>query len=555
LEPQEEPTPFKDLFGVNDEVMDLSYINFGLKEALLVTQKRGAIYLYNTVEKHNDVLRDPKGVPIPAPEVFGSHSCLSVKAFCSASASLPVMSGFFVLDRHRIIRYNYTWLPPTDADPNDLDQFGDIRVNTFGQMNIGDVGSLGLYFPTALAEYRPLNHTHISASQLVTQLFPRAADSFLFLTDTGNHRVVIMEVTKAEQLDYYGQYGLTGLPCSNSSCFNSPWGLAVHAPAWESRFQPLFANIFVADSKNHRLVKLDFGHPQTPYMHNFTWVDENATMRWRMERRYFREYGPIRLGYSGHYGTTEVPLPAGEGLDTPTSVSTFRHYVFVMASSGKAIVVLTVDYLMPTRMTYVTHLYPVDGNKLVGSFALSPFGYIWYVYVSKSMEYSMAASKLPMELVRSSEPTIIEDLLEECINNTLYNDTVPYNETMFYELVTYFLNATATNYLFPEEGDFVNITTFNLSHLVPEEHLNWTAGETHGFNFEFLNSSIFQGAMTFCPTPPPPEAPVMMHGNEEGWVIGGTSQKEIGARTGFASHQAGVSFGLLCLLLIRASNE
>merc|ERR1719453_2076860 len=173
-----------------------------------------------------------------------------------------------------------------------------------------------------------------------------------------------MNITQVEQLEYFGQFGLTGVACSNSSCLNKPWGIAVHSPAWESRFQPLFANVFVADSKNHRLVKLDFGHPQEPYMFNFTWTDENQTERWRMEQRYFRRYGPIRLGYSGHYGTTGVALPAGQGLDEPTLVYTYRHYVFVVASSGKAIVVLTVDYLVPTRLVYVTNLFPADGYML-----------------------------------------------------------------------------------------------------------------------------------------------------------------------------------------------
>jgi len=226
--------------------------------------------------------------------------------------------------------------------------------------------------------------------------------------------------------------------------------------------------------------------------------------------------------------------------------------VLVGASEGKAVIVLTVDYATPTQMTYVTHLSPIDGVKLIGSFAASPWGYLWYVYVSKAMKYSLAAAKLPMEIVRSTPPTLYQDILETCINNTYYNDSLPYNESGFYHEVSYYLNATATNYLFPEfpRAHFVNITDFNLSHLVPVEKLNWTGErETHGFNFEKLNSTIFGGAMTFCPTPPPPEAPAMMHGNEEGWVIGGASQKEIGARTGFAERQAKTNLGGLCAFL------
>merc|ERR1712093_852024 len=114
----------------------------------------------------------------------------------------------------------------------------------------------------------------------------------------------------------------------------------------------------------------------------------------------------------------------------------------------------------------------------------------------------MASAQLPIELVRSKEPKLIEDLLEVCINDTYYNNSLAYNETGFYEQVSYFLNASSTNYLFPEEGKFVNITDFNLSHMVPEDNLNISAGETHGFNFSYLNSTVFGGTMTFCPTPP-----------------------------------------------------
>merc|ERR1719379_1371103 len=110
-----------------------------------------------------------------------------------------------------------------------------------------------------------------------------------------------------------------------------------------------------------------------------------------------------------------------------------------------------------------------------------------------------------MELRRSSAPSRHEDLMLSCVNRSWYNFTVPFNDTLYYDQVTFILNASGLNNMFRDDPGFVNFTWFNHSHMKHPWQLNRSGGEHFGFNFTLLNGTIFGGTMDFCPTPPPPQ--------------------------------------------------
>merc|ERR1712046_241858 len=108
---------------------------------------------------------------------------------------------------------------------------------------------------------------------------------------------------------------------------------------------------------------------------------------------------------------------------------------------------------------------------------------------------------------------------------------------------------------YPKDPGFVNATWFNRSHLKNYWELDHKNGDHFGFNFSLLNNTIFRGAMDFCPTPPPPEAPPMLHGDDLGWVVDGASQREVGAREAAAHRRFGSIPGLLLGTLVVAALE
>merc|ERR1711879_391713 len=116
------------------------------------------------------------------------------------------------------------------------------------------------------------------------------------------------------------------------------------------------------------------------------------------------------------------------------------------------------------------------------------------------------------------EPTRLQDFLLECVNQSEYNTEWRYNITHFFDRIGFVMNATRSNWLFPEEPDFINVMDFNL---------------TYSFHFELWNRTVYEpngATMAFCQPPPQPTEPPMMSGGEGGWNIEGMA----GATTGGA---------------------
>merc|ERR1712023_377040 len=223
-----------------------------------------------------------------------------------------------------------------------------------------------LLFPSAVAEYQPYNLTLISlhepglagvsTSQFeITPLIPHAADRLLFITDTGNHRVVMMNASNIGQFDYIGQYGFTGEATSNSSGFNWPWGVAVYAPAWEGRYEPAYANVFVVDRRNHRLVKLNLGYPLMPCEMDIEGQVGPILYDEDKQAWMCRRYDKPRLYYSAEYGREKEVFNKPEGLTDPTAVSLYKHYIVVAEVAGNAITLLRVDHQPPFGLKLVSY--------------------------------------------------------------------------------------------------------------------------------------------------------------------------------------------------------
>merc|ERR1712190_627656 len=101
-----------------------------------------------------------------------------------------------------------------------------------------------MLFPSCAALYTPFNESFIDETYEIWPHYPYATGHYLFVTDTGNHRVVMLNRSYSGQLDYITQFGVTGQERSDDTGLNWPWGIAVYAPAWESNYSSTFANIF-----------------------------------------------------------------------------------------------------------------------------------------------------------------------------------------------------------------------------------------------------------------------------------------------------------------------
>jgi hypothetical protein len=383
------------------------------------------------------------------------------------------------------MQFSFSW------QPGDSDNM----VGVFGQMNSlrGATESTGLLFPGSSAVYKPYNRTHVNETFEMTRWVPNAANEYLFVSDTGNHRVIMLNATVEGQMDYVGQFGVTQEPCQDNTGFDWPWGLGVYAPAHEALFGSVFANVFVADRMNNRIVKLNL-------------VDAD------------NGYGVLRprLEWGGAYSGRGPEHPFNETLNQPVSIALFRHYLLVGEATGNCITMLMVNHHHTDSFIFVTRLFPIQGVQLTGTIAASAMGYVWYTYVELPARYAVGSFYLAEPLRESKEPTRFEDFLAECVNESEYNTEWRYNHTHFYDKVGFVMNATRTNWLFPEEPGYVNVLEFNL---------------TYSFHFDLWNRTVyapFGVTMAFCQAPPPPTEPPMMSGGEGGWAIDGMSRAATG---------------------------
>lgn len=546
----------EEIFKVNHQIVDLSFGKFGGLEVLMLSQRRGTSYYIEVVTQgdyaHYDVNRQPL-------KIFRDHSCLNRDQWCFVAQVKPIDSGFIVVDRHRVIHYNYTWLVEGNTAANEIP---DVYVSHFGMMNSDEKALLDgqlekdengqlvdvdpnqkMKFPTAVAEYIPYNTTHIcvecpafrgvdTSMFEITPLIPHAWHRLLFVTDTGNHRVVILNASNIGQFDYVGQYGITGEARDNSTGFDWPWGIAVHSPAWEGRYEPAYANVFVVDRRNHRLVKLNLGYPLMPCENDV--FDQTEPLQYNDQEKQWecRRFDRPRLYWSAEYGRGKDDFNRPSGLTDPTAVSLYLHYVVVAEVGGNAITMLRVNHQPPYDLILVTYFKPVNGINLQGSMAVSPFGYIWTTYTADDMKFYFGSMFLPEKLRESQPPSRYQDFLETCVNQSWHEALIDSPSDFVYYL-GYVLNVSATNWIFPELPGFVDVFAFNKSGKFDIDLLNWVA---------------YNGTMQFCEPPTTPTPPPFFGGNEDGWVIDGKSQSEFTKRSGaLRSSQVGVALVTCCI--------
>eukprot|EP00927_Polykrikos_kofoidii_P034323 TRINITY_DN29136_c0_g1_i1.p1 TRINITY_DN29136_c0_g1~~TRINITY_DN29136_c0_g1_i1.p1 ORF type:complete len:729 (+),score=75.57 TRINITY_DN29136_c0_g1_i1:153-2339(+) len=573
--------PIHELLGANKEVGVISHKSISdTVELVMIIEKYGSVQYLEVITDGDsaywDVARKPK-------VAFRTHSCLNRDEFCGVISVMPTYDGFTAIDRHRLRRFSFTWLPEKDYEKTDYGMakcgngqeivteeecilavskllitsnqeatgeswFGEdsnypcdcsigkesmnrnahinmrsskcrthpdlapvcVKVddnpqvitevveNTFGKFNTeadDPTGRDSLLFPTEVAEYMPFDLTHFSGpssrpveapgyylGKEITPAFPSSfhlsqqgiMPRFFFVTDTGNHRLVVLNATGQAQLDFIMQFGVTGVPLKGKQGFDWPLGVAVHRSCENSVLVPCVANIYVTDFRNDRLVKLDL-------------MDLAAG---------------FTLVYSCDYGSDQDTKGRQRGLRGPVSVSLFEQYIFVGEAGGNAITVLMLDYRTSRKINFVTHMQPAVGIRLTGHLVVSsPRGYIWFVQVMDGDTYALGTLYLPESLRRSIRPTLLNDFKQKCVNKTWYN-TFRVNTTLYYAHMRYALKIAQINFEFEEwrsggveEDDeiaFVEILSYNL---------------TDSFDFNKFNRTVFNGKMKICLPPPPASKP------------------------------------------------
>jgi len=198
-----------------------------------------------------------------------------------------------------------------------------------------------------------------------------------------------------------------------------------------------------------------------------------------------------------------------------------------------------VNHLPPYDLVFVTYFKPVQGVYLQGGMAVSPFGYIWYNYLGTDMKNTFSSMILPEILRESVAPNRLQDFVEECVNYTWYNELLDTDESVtiqnrerFINHISFILNASAINYLFPEQPNYIDLFVFNKS---------------NEFDFELLNQLVYNGTMPVCDPPTTPTPPPFFGGNTDGWVIDGKSQSEFTKRSG-ALHSPRLQAALVLIL-------
>jgi hypothetical protein len=484
------------LLGINREATSVTHRRMSANvEVLLLAENRGSIKYLEVMTSGDNAKFGTSETRTPL-ATFSSHSCLNPEKFCSVVSATPIETGFIAIDRHRILRFNFTWLS-TGAEiaaPR--------RIATYGKFNIQQQRNAAdwwrqLYFPSDIIEFRLKNLSWISDDFEVTPLFKNSFNNiwrgysphYAFLTDTGNNRVVMFDITKEAEIKMVtfwpqgkgiGQTGWTGQKKSGTDGFNWPVGVAVNAPGAESWEMPCLANVYVADSLNDRLVKLNL-------------LDD--------------EQG-IHFVWGGEYGNSPSVRGGQRGLTRPIGVGTYRHYIIVAEAGGNAITILMLDYTDTSKFIFVQHLQPVLGRWLTGKMSATSDGYIWYTLVQEPGIFSLASIFLDEALRESKPPSLIKDLKAKCVNETWYNN-LRFNFSRMVPHMVNLFNVAGLNWRHEnwrasgiEEGDeraYVEWESFNVTSPAPGN-----------FNYELMNRTVYGGSMFFCAPPPRPTVPPMM---------------------------------------------
>mmetsp|Transcript_11921 Transcript_11921/g.27824 ORF Transcript_11921/g.27824 Transcript_11921/m.27824 type:complete len:690 (-) Transcript_11921:80-2149(-) len=509
-----EPSPFisclssatSDVTGNNRVLADLSIKVLDGYEVFLLSEVRNGLLNFEVQPEANGVLGAHytfQSGSQPS-RVFGSHSCLNSKMFCDLTAALPLPEGFATLDHHRLQIFRYDWFQTgstllAEEDEEETEEW----LCEFGVMNLlGDDGpNETLSFPIGVAEYRAfvINNSRqetVQDQEDSLSYTPHWRNRFFLVTDTGHHRVVVLNATNLlqGQLEYVLHFGVTGQPRMDEFGVETPWGIAVYMPAWEARYAPVLANVYVTDRTANRLLKLNLGYRD-------------------------RESTELELMYSGEYNEAIATRKGQRRLNEPMGVACFRHYIVVAEGAGNVVSVLMVNYTSMHEIEYVTYFTPVLGTQLSGSITITPapYGYTWYTATEFGARTNIANFRIPRQIRLSDHPDVFEDFVTGCLNATWYNSILRYDDQLYEDHVRWVLDgALIENRISSREG-YVNIYVFNT---------------TAGFDFSLFNETIWASPMAqrldvtrrsieFCGDPPEPTPPPMSSGDEDGWIIDG----------------------------------
>lgn len=492
-----------DLLLRDVEVFDISTLDLSIKNrVVMLAEKTGSVHLVNVIAEGD---RSDWDLQKPAARSFSGDSCLNNFMLCDVTSVKLTEGAFWTVDRHRITSFKFSYLP---NDP-------EVINGQFGHFNTAPASPSELNFPTSLDFYRPLNATQMTTTDFIIPAHADAKNSFLFVSDTGNHRIVFYKLlgedTETVVATLMGQFGLTGIACDNSSGLHWPHGLAVEWPAVEMSFEPVFANVFVADRQNSRLVKLNLGYP--------TWEDAFASKR-------------LSLMFGGSYGGKSSGLGYGEALQDPVGVCKYRHYIFVAEGLGNVITVLKVHQSRFNEILLVTRLSPVQGIQLTGYISVTPAGYLWYTYLKLPLNFGVASIFLDEALRESPPHKAIDDIINECQNETWYQEDLLTNHSLYFEWLGYLYNTSRINWLWPTLPGYADIQVYNL---------------TIFFDIPALNKTIFDGRMTICRPPVVSTTPAMLSADKDGWA----GQGDGVARGSAQGRQAAAA--TLCLALVAAA--
>merc|ERR1719247_3188540 len=322
-------------------------------------------------------------------------------------------------------------------------------VASYGYLNrAGDTD--GLRYPTAAVEH---NMSGVMLGDVYTVRLPFKNSTFVFVTDTGNDRIVVFNTTEEPggdpQLIVYSTYPYIGTPDERK--LNMPWGIDVfNVPAWE--YETL-CNVFVADRMNNRVIKFNFGFPPSFSLltHGGEEHGEKPMMRW-----------------SGVFPDAELDTNTQVhrrryGLTEPTRVVTYRHYVLVSEHDTNRITVLTPNYLKTDELRYFTHLSAEEGVRMRDGLISTFDGFVFFPFERdrESAALKIGIAQLPEDLITLGRPTEIEDWLSQCVNIT--NMTMLLiNKTSFEILMSEMLDKFNVGYvskLDRETGIFAPVNT------------------------------------------------------------------------------------------------
>ncbi|CAD7924504.1 unnamed protein product [Amoebophrya sp. A120] len=552
----------------NPYLTSFTLYNFEAKASLVMHQRRGSIFLYDVDSSTYDDV--PRGVDfnevLPPAMRFRFHSCKENNAFCHVQMSTYIDQGLVVLDRHRMMIVKYPWSTFAGVDRVYDKTVEDMvlrmpQLSIFGTMDIAGAGNLGLQSAEAVLRYQ--THSDMVFVERIDAFTPghsianpdflHVADTFLFVADTGNDRIAIFNLTTPESYSFYETFQMKD-SLKPSPELNRPVALAMFLPGMEYRESPTYANIFLCDRLNHRVLKLNWGYYQYSEQYNFTIYDDFGLVdRIEQRTRYYRRWnrGP-HLEYDSQIGGDTTPGGFSQGLLTePISVQTFRHYIFVLQYGSDEIGVYTLNYNQTKEFLFVTKF--TNSRKIEYGIGVSYNGYVWFAQQESrqsSYEKDLAVFESPRDLREGIRQYKADDLKTQCVDLDFYNKTIMNDPAEFVRVVSHALNISGLQYFYPNRtGTYVDLKLFNLSYVAeqdsnplltgqniytppamdfgynpsgligpqyPEE--TWWNSTKAGFNFQLWNATIYGGIVmevceVYIPTPPP-----MLFGGQGGFV-------------------------------------